>query len=154
MLQLFTVTRGKYHQQPVCGLILLLMLLVLVSCREERRRTEKKPHQMLKTMKSVFVLQPPSEFLVLVISWNCGKLPIVEDDFRPSIRSWTIWRPFSGTDSLDLTAWGNKTGGRFLLLLSDYLTHPPEWDPHYWRGLYHFSTPQCILAHLCPYNIF
>lgn len=41
MLQLFTVTRGKCHQQPVCGLILLLMLLVLVSCREERRRTKK-----------------------------------------------------------------------------------------------------------------
>lgn len=43
MLQLFTVTRGKYHQQPVCGLILLLMLLVLASCREERRR-RKKPN--------------------------------------------------------------------------------------------------------------
>lgn len=151
MLQLFTVTRGKCHQQPVCGLILLLMLLVLVSCREERRRTKK--NQMLKTMKSVFVLQPPSEFLVLFISWNCGKLPI-EDDFRPSIRYWTIWRPFSETDSLDLTAWGNKTGGRFLLLLSDYLTHPPGWDPHYWRGLCHFCTPQCTPAHLCTYNIF
>lgn len=48
MLQLFTVTRGKYHQQPVCGLILLLMLLVLVSCREERRRMKKKTKPNVK----------------------------------------------------------------------------------------------------------
>lgn len=53
---------------------------VVGPCQLQRRKKKNEKNQMLKTMKSVFVLQPPSEFLVLFISWNCGKLPI-EDDF-------------------------------------------------------------------------